>query len=165
MPLPLARVPADPEGNLRRVLKTELACCDAERSDFARAATRFLQAAFRGGVRQVVLDRTLLDDRRIRRGLTEEVRQRPGAPLFVEAIDHPADLPVLDFLVPTPTAVLLRPDVVRQDLAALLDLIPRPAIVCVSRQQPSLLRADLTFRQLRPAMLDLQSMTDLVSGA
>jgi hypothetical protein len=34
--------------------------------------------------------------------------------------------------------------------------------VCLARQQPSLLRADMTFRQLRPTMHDLQSMTNLL---
>ena len=162
MPLPIAAVAADDGSALRRVTTTELAFCDAEGPDFERSAARFLQAALFRGVRQVVLDRTLLDSRRIRRGLAEEVRRRPGDPLFVEAIDDPAGLPALDFLVPIPTAVLLRPDVVRRDLAVLLDIVPRPAVVCVARQQPSLLRADMTFRQLRPAMHDLQSVTDLL---
>jgi ATP-dependent DNA helicase RecQ len=162
MPLPLATMAATAGSSLIRATKSELAFCDAEEPDFQRSAARFLQAVFGRGVRQVVLDRTLLDNRRITRGLAEEVRQRPGEPLFVEAVDDPADLPALDFLVPIPTAVLLRPDVVRRDLAALLDIVPRPAVVCVARQQPSLLRADMTFRQLRPATHDLQSMTDLL---
>ena len=115
-------------------------------------------------MRQVVLDRALLGDRRIGRALTEEVRQRPGDPLFVEAIDDPVDVPALDFLAQVPTAVVLSPDAVRRDLRVLLDALPRPAVVCVGRQQPSILRPDMTFRQLRPAMHDLQSMTDLLRG-
>ena len=163
MPLPLAPVAADDGSALNRVTTTEHAFCDAvDNANFGRSAASFLETLFGLGVRQVVLDRALLDDRRIRRVLTGEVRQRPGDPLFVEAIDEPADLPALDFLVPIPTAVLLRPDVVRRDLAVLLDIVPRPAVVCVARQQPSLLRTDMTFRQFRPAMHDLQSMTGLL---
>ena len=121
------RVAADDGSALTRVDQTELAFCDAEGPDFERSAAIFLQAAFGRGVRQVVLDRTLLGNRRDPIGVwREEVRQRPGDPLFVEAIDDPADLQALDFLAPIPTAVLLRPDVVRCDLGVLLDMRPAP---------------------------------------
>lgn len=163
MPLPLASVAAGHGAALARLTETDLAFCDAEaNATFARSAASFLQAAFGRGVRQIVLDEVLLGDRRIDRALAEEVRRRPGDPLFVEAIDDPVDVPGLDFLAQVASAVLLRPDVVRRDLRVLLDVIPRPAVVCVGRQQPSILRPDMTFRQLRPAMPDLQSMTDLL---
>ncbi len=167
LPMPLALESAAPKDGaaLACLTGTDLAFCSAEAGPgFVRAAAALLQAAFSVGVRQVVIDRCLLEERTIRRALLDEVRQRPAAPLFIEAISRPVDGPALDFLAEAPTAVLLQPDAVRQDLNVLLDAVPRPAVVCVSHGQPSILRSDMTFRQLRPAMHDLKSLTDLLRG-
>jgi Helicase conserved C-terminal domain/DEAD/DEAH box helicase len=165
VPLPVEAVAATDGTALARLTETDIALCDAEAlPTFARSAANFLRAAFGRGVRQVVLDRNLLADRRIDRALAEEVRSRPGEPLFVEAIDDPVNVPNLDFLAQVPSVVLLRPEVGRRDLDVLLDVLPSPAVVCVARDQRSILRHDMTFRQLRPAMHDIKSMTDLLRG-
>lgn len=124
---------------------------------------RLVGAAVDVGIRQVVVDGVVAQARPMHRALRDAVlRHGLAAPLLTVLADSPDGSVDLDVLPDVPALLILRADDARSDLRVILAALPRPVIAVVGAGQPSLLRDDLTIRQMYPGTPDLQTMIDLL---
>jgi len=124
---------------------------------------RLVGAAVDVGIRQVVVDSVVAQARPMHRALRDAVlRHGLAAPLQTVLAESPDGSVDLDVLPDAPALLILRADDARSDLRAILAALPRPVIAVVGAGQPSLLRDDLTIRQMYPGMPDIQTMIDLL---